>query len=86
MKKDGFALIEAVLIVVVLIIVGAVSYLAYTNLSKPKTTATQPTSTATQTVTVSNAKDLDTVDKQLDAMSLDDENASKELDSSTNSF
>lgn len=84
-RKDGFSIIEILLIIVVLFIVGGVGYMAYNNLGqKTASNVTQNQPTASPVV-VKYKKDLDTVDKQLDDLQLDD-SETNQLDSSADSF
>lgn len=90
-NTHGFTIIEGLLIVVAIGIIGGVGYMAYTNLmphhdnSSATATVSPAASPATTPVVVKNSSDLDTVDKQLDALPLDDSDSSQ-LDSSTNTF
>ena len=90
-RQKGFSIVETVLILVVLAIVCAVGYLAYTNLIVPTRNDTEnrekaDTAAASQPVKVNETKDLDTVSTQLDQMSVDDSSDSTQLDSAANSF
>lgn len=88
-RQKGFSIVETVLILVVLAIVGAVGYLAYTNLivpTKNDTANREKADTASQPVKVNDTKDLDTVSTQLDQMSVDDSSDGAQLDTAANSF
>lgn len=81
MKERGFSVVEIVLIVVVVGILGGVGYMAYTNFLAPKAANTADATP----VKVESKKDLDTVDKTLDNVSLDDVDTT-DLDSATNNL
>lgn len=81
--RQGFTIIEGLLIVVVLAILGTVGYLAYTNLVAPKSTS--DASVSTEPVTVKDAKDLESVNKELEKLPVDDSELDQ-LDSAINSF
>lgn len=81
-RQNGFSVVEGLLIVVVLAIVGAVGYLAYSNIWAPKS---DDTSVTTAPVTVENTADLEEVDTALDQLSVEDSELS-ELDSALNNF
>jgi Tfp pilus assembly protein PilE len=84
-RQNGFSVVEGLLVVVVLVIIGAVGYLAYTNLWSPKPAADETASTASAQVKVENTNDLNTASTALDNVSLDDSDSSQ-LDSAANSF
>lgn len=73
-RRDGFSVIEAVLIVGVIVVLGAVGYLAYTNLFKaPATTDSVAEKTMVEEpVKVESTADLDKATAALDDVSLDD--------------
>lgn len=81
MKERGFSLVEGVLVVVVVGLIGGVGYMAYTNFLTPKADKTADA----QPVKVESKKDLETVDKTLDTVSLDDVDTT-DLDSVTNNL
>lgn len=79
MKERGFSLVEGVLIIVVVGLIGGVGYMAYSNFLAPKADKTADA----QPVKVESKKDLETVDKTLDTVSLDDVDTT-DLDNVTN--
>lgn len=81
MKERGFSLVEGVLIIVVVGLIGGVGYMAYSNFLAPKSTETADV----KPVKVESKKDLETVDKTLDTVSLDDVDTT-DLDSVTNNL
>ncbi len=81
MNQRGFSIVEIVLVVVVVAIVGGVGFMAYNNFLTPKATETADV----KPVKVESKKDLETVDKTLDAVSVDDLDTS-DLDSATNNL
>lgn len=81
-RQNGFSLIEGLLIVVVLVIIGAVGYLAYSNLWAPKT---EDTNKSVKPVKVESQKDLEEVDSALDQLTVDDSELSQ-LDSALSNF
>lgn len=84
--REGFSIVEGLLITAVLVVVGAVGYLAYSNLLAPKTTNdTTNAAAAAKPVTVASSKDLDTVNNDLNQLTVDDSELTQ-LDSAINSF
>lgn len=81
--RQGFTIIEGLLIIVVVAILGTVGYLAYTNLVAPKSTS--DASVSTKPVSVKNAKDLESVNKELEKLPVDDSELDQ-LDGAVNSF
>lgn len=81
-RQKGFSVIEGLLIVVVLAIIGAVGYLAYSNLWASKGSDTNSSVAA---VKVESQKDLDKVDSALDQLTVDDSELGQ-LDSALNNF
>lgn len=86
-KNEGFSIVEIVIAVVVVAVIGAVGWMAYTNVFAPKTdeTSQKPTTTATEQVTIEDASDLDKVDETLDDITLEDEDTA-ELNAATEDF
>lgn len=82
-KQRGFSPIEGILIVAVLVIIGTIGYLAYTNVIAPKTESAK--SADAQPVKVESSADLKDADTALDAVALDDTD-SAQLDSATDNF
>jgi prepilin-type N-terminal cleavage/methylation domain-containing protein len=82
-RRNGFSAVEVVLVLVVVLIIGAVGYLAYNNLVlKP----TDTVSTTSGPVKIETASDLDGADTALDNVSVDDDSDSSQLDSAADSF
>lgn len=85
-RHEGFSIVEGLLVVAVLVVVGAVGYLAYDNLLVPKAmNDTTSDTVASKPVNITNSKDLDTVNNDLDQLTVDDSELSQ-LDSAINSF
>jgi cytoskeletal protein RodZ len=86
-RREGFSVVEVILIFVVVVIVGAVGWLAYANIISPKssTETSQDSASSKDTVTVDDEQGLDIVEESLDTLSLDDTESS-ELDSAIGSF
>ena len=88
-RQDGFTLVEAIFIVIILAIIGALGYLAYTNIIAPQSKTAETSSVASSgssaPVKVESKKDLDTASSALDNVSVDDTDSSQ-LDSATGSF
>jgi Tfp pilus assembly major pilin PilA len=82
-KRDGFTVVEVVMVVVGVVIIVGVGWLAYSNVLAPKASDLN-TSDATP-VEVENKSDLDKVNTTLDQLSLDDSD-SNDLDKAVNSF
>lgn len=87
-RRDGFSFVESLVIVVVLVILGAVGYLAYTNLLVPtqKDTAQTTASSSTQPLKVEKASDLDTVSDELDQLQIESSDDNAKLDDAANAF
>ncbi|MFZ2544568.1 MAG: hypothetical protein WAW80_01185 [Candidatus Saccharimonadales bacterium] len=91
MKKTGFTIVEVVIVIVTLFVIGAVGYLAYTNIFTKNDTISSTTVTTSPQVskapdtTVTAPSDLDKVTGQLDDLSIDDNDAS-DFESSTTDF
>lgn len=88
MKKTGFSIVELLIVIVVVGIIGAVGYVGYntfTSRRDAQTAATSQQATPSTPVTIQSNADLDAVDKQLDALSVDDSD-SAQLDASTSGF
>ncbi len=89
-RQHGFTIVEAVVLLVVLVIIGAVGYSAYTNFIAPQTqtasTATVASSSSSPApVKVETKADLDNAATALNNVSLDDSDTSQ-LNNATNSF
>ena len=86
MKKRGFTIVEAILILAILGIIGALGYTAYTHFVAKKPTTTTPPVTTTQqsATTVSSASDLDKATSDLNALDLTDSSETTTIDSQTN--
>lgn len=86
-RQQGFTLVEGILIVLVLGIIVAVGYLAYTNLvlTKDKSTSSVSAPADAKPVKIEKKEDLATASNELDNVSLDDTELSQ-LDSALNSF
>ena len=82
-QQRGFSLIEGLLIVAVLVIVGVVGYLGYSNFIAPKSDSTKAADT--QPVKVESTSDLKKADTALDDVALDDSDSSQ-LDNITDDF
>lgn len=86
-KNAGFTFVEVVAVMAILVIVGGVGYMAYNNFVKPKDqTTAQAQTTDIKPVVVKSKADLDAADKQLDALPVDDNSETSQLDSAANSF
>ena len=92
-RSHGFTVIEIVLVIVTLAIIAGVGYVAYTNLGgKQADTATYSPSPApkesidSSSTDIKDQNDLDNVDKQLDALEIDNSTDSSQFDSYTNEF
>lgn len=88
MKKiNGFSIVEILIVISVIILIGAVGWLAYTNMSAPKSAdeTSEQTSADAPHVTVENEPDLDKADTALDDMNLEDSDTT-EFDSTLASF
>lgn len=91
-NKQGFTIVEVVVLIAVLVILGALGYMAYNNIvaNKSSTASTSDTSnsqsSSVKPVVVESPSDLDTISKELDSLSIDDGNSSSQLDKATNSF
>jgi len=88
-RSKGFTVVEAILIVAVLAIIGAVGYLAYTNFfAKPKSNTSAyvaPADSSTVPVVVNNGADLNSALTQLDSISISDSDGSQ-LDGAAKTF
>lgn len=87
-SQRGFSIVEGVFVVIIVVIIGAVGYLAYNNFVAPKASTTNTASdpsASSPPVTVTSTKDLDTVSSTLDNLQLDDSDSGS-LDSASNSF
>jgi prepilin-type N-terminal cleavage/methylation domain-containing protein len=83
--RNGFTIVEVLLVIVVIGIIGAVGYIGYANFIAPKTTTDTVSSTAQDPVKIENKTDLDNANSQLDNMQIDDSDNSQ-LDSAVDSF
>lgn len=85
-KRVRFSGSEIAIIIVVLVIVGAVGWMAYTNMFAQKSDEASPDSGATnQQTTVEKESDLYKVDATLDDIKLEDTD-SAELDNTLKTF
>ena len=90
-NKNGFTIVEVVVLIAVLAIIGALGYMAYNNLvnsqdsNKTADASTAQTPTATPVV-VKSSSDLEKISKELDAMSLEDSDSSSQFDTTASSF
>lgn len=71
-RKQGFSPIEIILTLVVVIIIGAVSYVALSQINKASDDSiTPPTKTVTEVPVINSETDLDKTIDNLDATNLD---------------
>lgn len=71
-RKQGFSPIEIILTLVVVIIIGAVSYVALSQINKASDdSTTPPTKTVTEVPVINSETDLDKTIDNLDATNLD---------------
>ena len=92
-NKNGFSLVETVVLLTVMVLVGALGYMAYNNFvanTDGKATSTSDMSTSpnpsVSPVVVKSTSDLDKISKELDSMSLEDSDSSSQYDTAANSF
>lgn len=79
----GFSIVEILLVFAVLAVIGTVGYLFFNNVIAPK--VSNDASVSVEPVKVNNAKDLETVNTELEKISVDDSELNQ-LDSAINSF
>lgn len=79
----GFSIVEILLVFALVAVIGTVGYLAYNNVFAPK--GSNDASVSIEPVKVNNTKDLETVNTELDRLSVDDSELNQ-LDSAINSF
>lgn len=88
-NKNGFTIVEIVILIAVLAIIGALGYMAYNNLIAGNSTNSKDAASSNQTVApvvVKSSSDLEKVTKELDAMSLEDSDSTSQLDTAASSF
>lgn len=86
MKRRGFTVIEAVIIVVVVAILTTLGFVAYNQFMKPKAADTQTTAAPATVTEVKSTADLDKVTSDLDALDLTDTDDTTALDAQTQNF
>ncbi|USN96169.1 MAG: hypothetical protein H6797_03765 [Candidatus Nomurabacteria bacterium] len=91
-NKNGFSIIEAVVLMAVVVIVGTLGYMAYNNFVANKdsgaasTTDTASKSISTSPVVIKSNSDLNSIANELDSMSLEDSSSSSQFDTAASSF
>lgn len=91
-KRNGFSIIEGIIIVVIVAIIVSLGLVFYNNYIAKKDTATtqQESQTAdadqTEPTQISSSSDLDTAATQLDQLDIEDTDDVSTLDSETEAF
>lgn len=91
-NKNGFSIIEAVVLLAVVVIIGTLGYMAYNNFVANKdsgtasTTDTTSKSISTSPVVIKSNSDLNSIANELDSMSLEDSSSSSQFDTAASSF
>jgi len=87
-KSRGFSGVEAFLIVLVVVIIGALGYVFLTNTSTNKTKSNAANSVPTAAIEIKSTSDIDKVSSDLNSLNVESDSSS-DLDSITtqlNSF
>lgn len=83
MKRHGFTVVEAILILVIIGILGLVGYVAYSQLTKQPASSEQSTVVPVSTQDVTSTSDLDTVNNELDSIDTSDKDDITTIGNST---
>jgi len=86
MNRQGFTIVEALIIVVVVAIITTLGFTAYHQFNKQNVATSQATAAPTTVTEVKTASDLDKATSDLQAIDLTDSSDTSTLDTQSSSF
>lgn len=92
-NNRGFSVVEVVVLLAVLVIIGALGYVAYNNLilnndsqSASSDESALTADSLTSPVVIKSSSDLDKIAEELDSLSLEDSDSNTQYDKAVSSF